>query len=66
MRLDSRSTPSRLRSGVHIRFIVLSPRSASADVISKHANVSLIADASYYSYIHHLVHVSSRETPSTL
>ena len=33
MRLDSRSTPSRLRSGVHIRFIVLNPRSASADLI---------------------------------
>jgi len=49
MRLDSRSTPSRLCSGVHIRFIVLNPRSASADVISKHANVSLIA-------IHRAIH----------
>jgi len=39
-------------SGVDIRFIVLNPRSASADVISKHANVSLIACASYYSYVH--------------
>ena len=43
---------SQLRSGVHIRFIVLDPRSASADVISKHANVSLIANVSYYSYVH--------------
>ena len=30
---DSRSTPSRFRTGVHIMFIVLNPRSASADVI---------------------------------
>jgi len=52
MRFDSRSTPSRLCSGVHIRFSVLNPRSASADVISKHANVSLIANASCYSYVH--------------
>jgi len=52
MRFDSRSTPSRLRTGVHIRFIVLNPRSASADVISKHVNVSLIANASYHSYVH--------------
>jgi len=54
MRFDSRSTSSRGSGacGVHIRFIVLNPRSASADVISKHANVSLIANASYCLYVH--------------
>ena len=33
MGFDSRSTPSLFRTGVYIMFIVLNPRSASADVI---------------------------------
>jgi len=37
---------------MHIMFIVLKPRSASAGVINKHANVSMIANASYYSYVY--------------
>jgi len=48
MRFDSRYTPSRLRSGVHIRFIVLNPRYASADVIIVSIALAAFNSARFY------------------